>query len=400
MFWPRKFTRYVLGDVIQLFVVMLCGLTSLIMLGLVLHHLISAGLGLSAFAQLLPFASVMSLQFAFPAALLFAVCTVYGRLAADNELIALKSVGVSPWSIMKPTLIFALLLSPVAVWMIDLAVSWGSPGMQRVILHSLEETIYRVLRTNRSYTSQAGIAIHVQDIEDRWLIKPTITIYDGENRSPNTTTAERGRISRNAETECLMIELVDYSADNGDRWNFDGGKDTLLIPIPLWKATQKNRATDSASMIPLRQISHKKTEVESAMQRNAESLLTRSSMALASGRLHWYQDELAQRQQFDIRDGAHKLERLQAEPWRRWAQGFSCFCFAWLGVPLAIRFRSADYIATFGVCFLPILLLYYPLFMLGVDKAKGGDWHPASPWIANFVLLAVGGWFTRKVYRE
>jgi lipopolysaccharide export system permease protein len=399
MLWPTRFNRYILSDVIQLFLVMLVGLTSLIMLGLVLQHLISAGLGLTAFTQLLPYASVMSLQFALPAALLFSVCTVFGRISADNELTALKSVGISPLMVVKPVLILALFISPMAVWMIDLAVSWGSPGMQKVVLYSLEETVYRILRTNRSYTSQAGVAIHVQDVEGNWLIKPTITMY-GSNSIPQTITAERARIALNPKNESLTIELVNYDSDNGDKWMFDGGQDSIALELPLSKAAQKNNVTVSASMVPLREIGTKKQELERELNLRQSRILTRSSLALATGRLAWLQDNSSDEHRRFVEDGERRMQRLQAEPWRRWAQGFSCFSFVWLGIPLAIQRRSADYIATFGICFLPILLLYYPLFILGVDQAKGGDWHPASPWLANIVLLLIGGWLMRKVSRD
>ncbi len=63
--------------------------------------------------------------FALPATLLFAVCAVYGRIAADNEVLAVKAAGVPPMRIMTPTLIIGFLFSPLAVWMMDLAVSWG-----------------------------------------------------------------------------------------------------------------------------------------------------------------------------------------------------------------------------------------------------------------------------------
>lgn len=399
MFFPKRFTIYVLGDVLQLFVVMLVGLTSFIMLGLVLHFLISEDLGLEAFTRLLPYASVTSLQFAFPSSLLFAVCTVFGRLSADNEITAVKSVGVSPAAIIKPVLLVAFLLSPLAVWVIDLAVSWGMPGMRRVVMHSIEETVYRTLSKNRSYTSQAGLSIHVQDVKDRWLIKPTIDIY-GSNGAPNTISAESARLSLNAKDDTLIIELHNYDSSNGDKWTLEMGDEVFVVEVPLFMAAKKNAANASASMIPLREIEPKKKELHSEQSKHQKELLSRCSMALASGRVAWLHDPASQTHRDFLNQAESKMQRLEAEPWRRWAQGFSCFCFAWLGIPLAIQRRSADYIATFGVCFLPILLLYYPLVAVGLDKSKSGDWHPASQWLANGVLLAVGAYFMRRVHRS
>ncbi len=87
---------------------------------------------------------------------------------------------------------------------------------------------------------------------------------------------------------------------------------------------------------------------------------------------------------------SERLARLETEPYRRWACGFSCFCFVWLGIPLSIWYRTADYWFVFGVAFLPLLLVYYPLFMMALEKAKDGDWPPYSVWLGNLVILAIG----------
>jgi lipopolysaccharide export system permease protein len=398
MFWPRRFTIYVLGEVIQLFTMMLLGLTSFIMLGIVLHSLHSHGLGIEAFTRMLPYASVMSLSFSIPTSLLFAVCTVYGRMSADNEIIAIKSVGIHPTSVVTPTLIFAFLLSPVAVWTIDLAVSWGGPGIQRVVLHSVEQTVYATLGKNHSYRSEK-MAIHVRDVEGRWLIKPTIIMY-GLEATPLVISADRAKISLSAADECLLIELENPDSDRGTTFRFDGGNGTEQIKMPLSEAAQKRSVSFSASMIPLRDIGPKKRDLNKKMDEQQSRLLARCSLALASGRLGWLQDSGAENIRGFVVDGGNKMLRLKAEPWRRWAQGFSCFCFVILGIPVAIYWKSADYIITFGVCFLPILILYYPLFILGTDRAKNGDWHVSSPWLANGLFMVFGLWMLRKVYRE
>lgn len=400
MFFPNRFTIYVLGDVIQLFLVALLGMTTFIMLGLVLSKLWTEGLGFGVFTQLLPYASVISLQFAIPATLLFSVCTVYGRIAADNEVVAIKSAGISPLQIIKPTLIFAFLVSPLAVWINDLAVSWGSPGILQVVLHSMEEIIYRKLSTHHSYTSQQGFAIHVHGVEDRWLIKPTITMYGSGETRHRIIRAEKARISLNASNKSLTIELVNYESDSGSEFYFNGGKDSIAIELPLSKAAARNASEASASFISLRDMGSSKRQLEAESDRHRMQQLTRCSMALASGRLSMLHDLVSHDHRVFLNGSVERMHRLNAEPWRRWAQGFSCFCFVWMGVPMAILWRSADYMATFGICFLPILLLYYPLFMLGVDQSKSGAWHPSSPWLANVVLLVVGSWMLRRVYCE
>lgn len=400
MLWPQRFTRYILTDIVQLFLVALIGMTSVIMLGLIFKELVTTGISFSALTKLLPYASIISLQFAVPATMLFAVCTIYGRISADNEITAVKSIGVSPWRVIYPTLVFGFLMSPFAVWINDTAVSWGLPGIQKVGMHSLEEIVYTALRTNRSFVSAHGLTIHVHDVEGRWLIYPTISIYGDPGSEPQRISAEKASLRFNPEQESLTLELINWKSDNGAKWKLNGGPGSIQIDLPLAKATQKGGSDGSVSLIALRDIGSRRTEIQADLERCHSKLLTRSSISLVTGKTKLLYEPMAYENRAFLLERELRLKRLNAEPYRRWAQGFSCFFFVWIGIPMAIIRKSADYTATFAICFLPILLIYYPLFMLGVEKSKGGSWHPASPWIANVVLFALGAWMMRRVYRE
>ena len=96
-----------------------------------------------------------------------------------------------------------------------------------------------------------------------------------------------------------------------------------------------------------------------------------------------------------LQDKYNYLCRLRTEPYRRWANGFSCLCFALVGAPVAIRLRNADFLSSFFICFLPILVVYYPLMALGVDGA--GVLPPYAVWLGNIILVVVGIWWIRRV---
>ena len=102
----------------------------------------------------------------------------------------------------------------------------------------------------------------------------------------------------------------------------------------------------------------------------------------------------------EIENAKTRLYRLHTEPWRRWANGFSCLCFVLIGIPVSIRMRFSEFIASFFICFLPILLVYYPLLAVSVDKAKDGFFPPYSVWLGNIVLAVAGIWMLRRVNRH
>ena len=94
-----------------------------------------------------------------------------------------------------------------------------------------------------------------------------------------------------------------------------------------------------------------------------------------------------------------RLYRLQMEPYRRWANGFSCLCFVVLGAPLAIRMRNSDFLTSFFMCFLPILIFYYPLMAFGVSQAKSGTFPSWGVWAGNVILVVIGWRFTKRIIR-
>ena len=67
-------------------------------------------------------------------------------MSSYNEIVAIKSLGISPMTVIWPTLVLATFVSFAGVWLNDLAVSWGTLGVERVLLESLEDVVYSQLR--------------------------------------------------------------------------------------------------------------------------------------------------------------------------------------------------------------------------------------------------------------
>lgn len=393
----RRFNMYVVWEITKLFLIALVAFTTLIMLAGVVQQLISQGLGVWAILELLPYVLPISLQFALPATLLFAVCSVYGRISADNEVLAVMASGVPPIRIITPTLIASLLLSLLAVWLNDIAFSWGRPGINRVVMHSIEQVVYGVLSTQGSYSSSQGFSIHVHDIgpDGRELISPTITTSPSDGGQSLTISARTARLAMDPVKEVLRIELVDSEVEGA---KFSGAMPgPSIYEVSLSSATKKGTSAGHPSEYAMRQIAEQMRKQRVEISRTQEVLTARAAMGLAVGKYEWLQDGRTAEQLGAVQGGRGWLNRLNMEPWRRWASGFSCFFFVWVGVPLAIWMRSADHWTSFGACFMPILLLYYPVFAVGLDHAKDGSLPPISVWLGNFVLFLVGAWWLRRV---
>ena len=156
----RILTRYVLFDLLKVFLLTLTGLTLLIFVVLIGKEAVDKGIGLGPLLRMTPYLIPQAMQFAVPGTMLLATTSVYGRMASYNEIVAIKSLGISPMVLVWPTLILATFVSFTAVVINDVAVSWGTMGVRRVFLASIEEVAYGQLRLRHTYNlGKANITV-------------------------------------------------------------------------------------------------------------------------------------------------------------------------------------------------------------------------------------------------
>ena len=390
-------TRYVAWDLLKVFSRTLGLLTAFFLFILIGTEAQKMNLGPGPTVQIMQYALPMALAFAIPASGLFAVCFVYGRLSADNEVVAVKSLGISPMSLLWPGFVLAIVLSLVGVWINNVAYSWGQTGMQRVVIQSVEEIAYRLLRSQKSY-SNPRFSIVVRDVQGRTLIRPIINFQQNNDMPPCTVTAEEAEFRSNLERGTLILKLTNYEIDAGDGFVM---KDTgsMEREVPLAFASAKEQRTGTPQQLPLSQIGSEIDRQREDILRLQQSLAAEAAFELLSGDLDALGSGAWENKRLDLQGAHSRLNRLRTEPWRRWASGFSCLAFVLLGAPLAIRFRNSDYISTFGMCFIPILIGYYPLLMYGIDQAKSGILPPYFVWLANVICGGIGLFFIRRVIR-
>ncbi len=387
---PSRLTRYILAEISKIFVVALIALTLMILLIGVGRELLRQGLGPVAVIQLLPYVLPISLQHAVPATALFSVCCVYGRMAADGEVATVKASGISPLKILQPAIMFAAVLSPMAVWLSDVGVSWGRPGVNRVVLLSIEDIVYRVLRSQHSYTSDHGFSIHVREVDGKRLIHPTVTVHNGGNREPMKLSARDGQLTLDSKTQTLLLRVVDSQVESGSGFQGIVPGETVF-PIPLGGKLDENDVSRvSPGELPLSVIRGERVRQDSRMHATVGQLAAHTAFSILTSRNEEIAGPSGASIEATLHNGTSRLTRLHTEPWRRWAEGFTCFFFVLVGAPLAMIARTSDYWTTFGKCFLPTLLLYYPLFIFGLDQAKDGALPPYGVWIGNIVLAVIG----------
>jgi lipopolysaccharide export system permease protein len=72
-----------------------------------------------------------------------------------------------------------------------------------------------------------------------------------------------------------------------------------------------------------------------------------------------------------------------------------------IGSPFAIIQGRRQFLTNFAICFIPIVLGYYPVVLLTMNLCRDGVVEPAwGMWIGNACLLVTAAVVLRKVLRN
>jgi lipopolysaccharide export system permease protein len=393
----RLLTRYVFSELVNIFALALVAFTLVVLIGVVAREALAQSLPPAQVVRLVPYVLPEALRITLPVTLLLATTTVYARMAGANEVLAVKSAGIHPMAILWPSAVLGVAVSFATVWLNDAGVAWGRAGAQRVVIESVEEIAYSMLRTQKRYASPS-FSINVREVRGRRLIRPVVTIHGRGNTPAITIMAEEAELRANHEKELLHVILRNGKIDVE-------GQAQVRVPdvferdIPLRDASRTKRDDRHPSSIPISEIRAEVADQKDRIERFRHRMAAQAGYEMLTGEF----DALAggdwDARHRDLERMWDRLHRLQTEPHRRWSWGFSCLCFVWVGAPMAIRLRNRDFLTSFFLCFLPILVAYYPLFMSAIDGSKNGVIPPVAIWTGNVLLALWGLWLLRRVLR-
>jgi lipopolysaccharide export system permease protein len=97
----------------------------------------------------------------------------------------------------------------------------------------------------------------------------------------------------------------------------------------------------------------------------------------------------------------NQMNSIRADWCMRPALALGCLCFALVGCPVGIWFSKSDYLSAFITCFLPIVIIYYPLMFCMYDMGRAGKMPPYLViFNADLLMLIAGGILFRRLARN
>jgi lipopolysaccharide export system permease protein len=368
--------RYVLFELIKIFSMSMFALCAFFLSSDLLKQLQREGLGLAQTLYTIPYLLPYVLRTSSHGAMLFAVCAVYGRMAATNEIVAVKSMGISPLRLIWPALWLTLPICLGGVWLDELGEGWGMRGVERVVLDFTDEMAYTTLRTYRTFRRQ-DFSIAVRNVEGRKLIRPALSYRPPNDERLVTVVAAEGEMHIDQANRCLRFVLHNGQVSMPNEFDMKF-EDTIEPVLPL-KPTHNPVAVTS--------------QLIAEFEKRAGNL--KHELALAS-----FGDTTTE-QYRKLLESYGKEQRdiywLRAKLQLRWANSFCVMAFALIGAPVSILMRRGDFLTCFGLCFVPIVAAYQPLQFFGCSLAQGGLTPAWTVWCGDFVLGLVGIWLLRRV---
>ena len=390
----KIFTRHLGAELGKSFLIAMAVLTLLILIGGLFREAMWQGLPARPIIRLIPYVLPDAIRISLPVSVLLSVVSVYGRMAGHSEVVATKALGISPMVLLWPALAAAFVLSLATVWLNDIAVTWGRAGVRRVVVEAVEEIAYNMLESKRSYSSPE-FSINVADVRGRTLIDAVISMQSAEVE----IQAKEAELTADHETGYLKVTLRDSVTTIKDSLVQIPSKEPFEFTLPLQEVSRQSLEDNRPSCLALSQIDDQLDVQRLEIERYKEKLAARAGRQMVLGDFAALGGKSWARSHGNLRHMQSKVARLKTEPHRRLSAGFSCLCFALVGAPMALLGRRSDFISIFFLCFLPILVIYYPLLAFGINGAKSGSVPPWSVWAGNLCLALWSVYPFKRVMR-
>jgi lipopolysaccharide export system permease protein len=380
--------RMILRELTKVFVMALIGITGILLMAGIVAEATQQGLSPGQILAAIPLLIPSTLPYTIPATTLFAACVVYGRLAADNEILAIKSAGVSITRVIMPGLILGFAMSAATLVLYYRVIPYTHHLLRQMVFNDAEELIYTILRRQSVLQHpQLPYSMWVKGVQGRKLLQMVIKHKGANGQADMVAEAREADLRVNMSKNVMLIHMLccETTSANGD----NGYVLDRVWEVPLPKDFLKQNVRRARDMTyeelqeARRELQHQQADVEAEIaEASAQRMLEGASDSLPQ-----HIKNLKDRVKFF----QQQIVYLDVEEQMRPALSFGCLCFIFCGCPVGIWFSRSDYLSSFITCFLPIVLLYYPLSLAGIGMAKEGK-LPIIPlvWGPNAVIGLIG----------
>ena len=366
----RRIHRYIISEIAIPTVIGLAVLTFILLMGRLpklVETIITKGVPLVDMGLLLGYMLPSFFIITLPMAFLLGVLIGFGRLSADNEVIALKSSGIGLYNLMKPVFLLAVLVS--------LVIAALTLSLEPASKSAFRSKLFQIATDRASIGIQPGI--FNEDFDGLVIFPKSMNERNGEmsgvfisderdGQTPSTIVARHGWVISDPKSLILTLRLEDGSihrqpvGSKNDTYQIIGFNTyDINLNIGQGLAAQERRG------------------------------INRGELTMA-----------ALREERDKAKPGPDRNLLTVEIIQRVILPFAPLLFALVGMPLGIQSNRSGRGGGFMLA-LGIFLSYYVLLALAKTVGIEGGLPPVvALWLPNLVFLVGGMYFLHQAAME
>ena len=350
--------RYIFAELIPPFAINLGFFTFVFLMAEMLKItdlIVNYGVSLTVIAQILAYSIPYFLTYVIPMATMMAVLLTMLRMSGDNEVIALKSGGVSLYRLLRPILAFCVMALLLTFAMAVYGTPVGRLAIKELTFKVFSSNLDIGLKERTFNDSFNDVMLYVNkiDVKDRSLIDVFIEDKRDE-KIVSTVIAPRGKLLSEPDSLVFHLRLYDgvvNQVDVEDRSVNAVSFDTYNVRLDLKKA-----ATATSS--------HKgRKEMNLTELRRFIRTSPRKDLAYFKAVMEYY---------------------------KKFSIPFACLTLGILAVPLGTHSRRGG--RSLGLVLgLLFFLLYYVLLSIGTVFGENGAYPPIiGMWVPDIVMGVLG----------
>jgi len=381
----NRLHRYIFRQLLLAFVLSAAGMIFIAMPGIAVGAVHKfGGAGMMSVLRIMPLMVAVSVPYVIPVALLLALVSVHGRLVEQNEWTAIRMAGVSPYSMLLPSTLLAL-MAGTSVYLLHAEVlPWIQLRNKTIQLGELKQALKNLSRGRTEV--QIGdfqLSSTYRDPDDHQSFYDClIELPPRGDEPPQSFLAEAVRFDF---TDTHMTARLFNARGTQDGVNIDQISETT-VSVPLEELTGKRSRADFSnprySRAPERLEASRRIDLE--RQTLPYALIGLGLRPTEAMYTNW-----------------DRKQRRLLHSWHDcWSSAATCLMFVLVGVSTGLLLRRGTQLTALGAAVGYAMLYWIASLRLGKQLARDGVVEPwVGAWVPLIVFTLLGLWMTRRAFR-
>lgn len=350
--------------------------------------LVRKGISIIAVTEIALFSMPFVISISAPLGGLIGGVITFGRMAQDNEILAVRAAGIPAVRISLPVMACGLLLVPLMITFNGYVVPEAQHRVRNLLTDIARKKPALRIQERVFIDDFPGYIVYIGSIDERLSTISNAVIFERGlgRRFQRFITAPRGSVRYTPDNCYLVLTLYDgeiHELLNNNNYRLLAFKEQIInIPSDggLVRQGRDYRTDDEMRFSHLWQ---KLYEGEKDVAELSSQLLELSQQASDKEILSFRLEELNTR----IRYRRMEMVRSIIELHKRFSLAFSCFLFLFFGVPLGLLLRRGG-IGTGFIVGLIFFAIYYIMLLAGENLAENLKLTPfLGMWLPNLMLV-------------